>query len=160
MMEWIVTGTDGEPVKDFSISGVAMARHTAFNFLVAAFRKGGILYKVKDGAKEGVCEIDTVAARFRAPGGDSGWRPICRKLAIMEDEAWIVVDAGLVSYENVRTFAKLCGVDTSDVITDAPMLFYGKTVPDPDGGYVYEFTEAQTPRSFPVWVFERRHTDG
>lgn len=160
MMGWTVTGTDGEPVKDFSIAGVSQARQAAFNHLVADHRTGGILYRVKDGAKEIVCEIDTVSARFRAPGDGSGWKPICRKLVLMDDDEWIVVDAGLVDFQNVRAFAEICGVDMSAVIADEPMLFYGKTVPDPDGGYVYEFTEAQTPRSFPVWVFERRHTDG
>lgn len=159
MMEWTVTGTDGEPVKDFSVMGVSQARQAAFNFLVADHRTGGILYRVKGGERDLVCEIDTVSARFRDPGNDSKWKPICRKLVLLDDDEWIVVDAGLVSFQNVRAYAELCGVDMSDVIADEPMLFYGKTVPDPDGGYLYEFTETQTPRSFTVWILERRHTD-
>ena len=155
MTEWTVLDEDGNKVQTFGISGQANARQHAFNALLAwRLKRGELCRPGKDGKLEGVCWIDVVEGTYRTidPETQTEWRPILRKMTFLAEGEWVIMDAQLVSYENVAKFIEVQGIDPGDYYTTAPSLYWCRSVVDRDGQTYYEFWETQPPRSFGVWA--------
>ena len=157
MMNWTVLDKDGTTVGTFSVDGASNARTIAFNTLVERYKRGGKVCKVnRDNSTTDMFWIDTGSAEYRKVGsGDEPWRPILRKMAIIHDEGWVIMDAELVRYENVTAYAALHGLGESEYDTGNPRLCWCRAVVDREGVPTYEFFSKQLPKAFQVWVCRR-----
>ena len=157
MMDWSVLDKDGAAVGTFSVDGASNARTIAFNMLVERYKSGGKLCKVnRDNSITDMFWIDTESAEFRRVGSDSEpWRPILRKMSIIHDEDWGIMDAELVQYQNVTAYAAMHGLGDDGYETERPQLCWCRTVVDREGTPTYEFFSKQLPKAFQVWVCRR-----
>ena len=157
MMNWTVLDKDRDTVGTFSVDGASNARTIAFNILIEHYKRGGILCKVnRDGNVTDQFWIDTELAEFRkVDSDDNSWRPILRKMAIIHDENWVIMDAELIRYENVTAYAAMHGLGDDGYDTDRPRLCWCRAIVDRNGTTTYEFFSKPLPRSFQVWVCRR-----
>ena len=157
MMDWKVLDKDGADVGKFSVDGASNARTIAFNMLVERYKSGGKLCKVnRDNSTTDMFWIDAESAEYRkVSSDDEPWKPILRKMSIIHDEDWVIMDAELVQYQNVTAYAAMHGLGDDGYQTERPQLCWCRTVVDREGTPTYEFFSKQLPKAFQVWVCRR-----
>ena len=156
MMCWTVLDKDGTTVGTFSVDGSSNARIMAFNTLVECHKRGGKLCKKNRNNIMDMFWIDVKSAEYRkVDSDDDPWRPILRKMAIIHDEDWVVMDAKLVRYENVTPYAEIHGLGDDSYDTGRPQLCWCRAIVDRGGVPTYEFFSKPLSRSFQVWVCKR-----
>ncbi len=153
VMSWTVVSDTFS--KDFEADSVADARHKAFNILVGAQCIKGILQKNKNGSRADLCQISVRHGTYRPAGSDTD-KQICHKLTLAYDDDWVLIDAGLVDYENFEAFCRFFDVPIEDYDTEAPAMYWCRTYVDEDRVGYYVFFETQEKRTFPVWVCYRK----